>query len=297
MQPTTQNRKDISVVTGTYNRLPFLKLTINSIRDELKGQNYEIIVVDGGSTDGTPAWLAHQKDIVTIIQHNRGKWQGKEIERQSWGYFMNLAFKAAQGKYVCMLSDDCLIVRGAITNGYKLFEEKLKQNENIGAVAFYWRNWPEDKNYRVGLTLGGQMFVNHGLYLRAALESVGYIDEDTYNFYHADGDLCLKMWQQGYSCIDATDSFIEHYSHANMAVRKSNEEKQKEDWARYTKKWSGIFYNPTDDNLGGWIEKEYDDKTQTAKKFGYVSFSNYLILKKIKLIRYIKKVIRYKNTK
>ena len=49
-------------------------------------------------TDATIRWLARQKDIVSIIQHNRGKWQGKPIERRSWGYFMNQGFKCARGK-------------------------------------------------------------------------------------------------------------------------------------------------------------------------------------------------------
>ena len=54
----------ISVVLGTYNRLSFLKLTIESIRKELKEFAYEIFVVDGGSDDGTLEWLLQQKDIV-----------------------------------------------------------------------------------------------------------------------------------------------------------------------------------------------------------------------------------------
>lgn len=261
------NKPEISVVLGSYNRMAFLKLTIESIRKELDGFLQEIIVVDGGSTDGTINWLAKQKDIISIIQHNRGIWRGKQIERRSWGYFMNLGFKCAKGKYVCMLSDDCLVVPGAIRNGYDEFEEQLKKGNKIGAVAFYWRNWPEQEKYWVGLTLGKKMFVNHGMYLKSALEDVGYIDEDTYHFYHADGDLCLKMWEKGYSCIESPRSYIEHYSHANMTVRKSNLGQQQADWNAYLNKWNGIFYNTNDEYTGGWIEKEFPDSFNTSGKF------------------------------
>jgi glycosyltransferase involved in cell wall biosynthesis len=56
---------------------------------------FEIIVVDGGSEDGTLEWLIRQKDIITIVQHNRGEFNGKPVKRKSWGYFMNPCFKAA----------------------------------------------------------------------------------------------------------------------------------------------------------------------------------------------------------
>ena len=47
----------VSVVLGTYNRLSFLKATIASVRASQIDVPYEIIVVDGGSTDGTIGWL------------------------------------------------------------------------------------------------------------------------------------------------------------------------------------------------------------------------------------------------
>jgi GT2 family glycosyltransferase len=259
----------ISIVLGSYNRKEFLILTIDSIRAEVNKLNVdtEIIVVDGGSSDGSVEWLIEQKDIISIIQHNRGEWQGKKIERRSWGYFMNLAFEAAKGKYICMMSDDCLIIPDAIKNGYELFEEELKQGNKIGAIAFYFRNWPEQKEYNVGITLGDKMFVNHGMYLKSALEEVNYIDEETYFFYHGDGDLCLKMLQKGYKTIDSPNSYVEHYSHANMEVRNSNNERQKEDWKKYLNKWEGIYYDREKNNFGGWIPKKFHDSTQTYKYF------------------------------
>lgn len=261
--------KVVSVVIGSYNRLNFLKLTIDSVRRELESSQlpHEIVVVDGGSEDGSVAWLAKQKDVIAVVQHNRGQWRGKGIERRSWGYFMNLGFRIAQGRFVCMLSDDALVVPGAIAKGVRLFEQRLAAGEKLGAVAFYWRNWPEQERYLVGLTLGDRMFVNHGLYLKAALEEVGYADEETYLFYHGDGDLCLKMWQRGWSCIDAPESFVEHYYHATHEVRKSNLETQAQDFAAYLRKWQGIFYDPAQDNVGRWIEREFSDPARTAELF------------------------------
>ena len=277
----------ISIVLGTYNRLKFLKLTIKSIRKEFLFSNieYEIIVIDGGSTDGTIRWLTKQKDIITIIQHNRGKWLNKDIEFKSWGYFINLGFKISQGKYICMLSDDCLVVPGAIVNGYKLFEDKLSKEVKLGGVAFYWRNWPEYNKYWVGLALGNKIFINYGIFLKKAIEDAGFIDEENFRFYHADGDLCLKIWQKGYEIIDSPNSYIEHCSHLNLKIRKKNNEKQKKDLENYLKKWEGIFYDPIKNNTGGCIEKEYIDSKKTYKKFGIIG-------KKIIFYNYLKKLIK-----
>lgn len=240
----------VSVVLGSYNRYKYLKLTIDSVRKELKDIPYEIIVIDGGSNDGALNWLLKQKDIITIVQYNRGKWQGKKIERRSWGYFMNLGFRAAHSKYICMISDDCLVIPDAIKNGLNLFDSELKRGENVGAVAFYAREWQKESGYCVRYTIGKKLYVNHGIYLKSALDEVGYINEDDYFFYNADSDLCLKMWQKGYKIIPSKKSFIEHYPHANIKIRTNNHEKYQEDGKTFLSKWKGVYYDGTNKTKG-----------------------------------------------
>jgi GT2 family glycosyltransferase len=259
----------ISVVLGSFNRISYLRKTIQSVREELKDFAYEIIIIDGGSTDGSLKWLSEQKDILLIIQHNRGYWNGKPLVRRSWGYFMNLGFKIAQGKYICMLSDDCLVIPGAIRNGYQLFEEKLKTDEKIGAIAFYFRDWPTQEKYHICCTPANYLYVNHGLYLNQAIKEVGYIDEDNYQFYGADTDLCLRMRSIGYKIIESPYSFIEHYAHANTKVRNSNEQVMSSDLEAQHRIWHKIMM---DEQTGLWraseiIEKKYFDSTNTIEAF------------------------------
>jgi len=231
----------ISMVIGSYNRKKLLQLCIDAVRKELLNHNYEIIVVDGGSTDGTMEWLTVQKDIISIIQHNRGEWLGKKIERKPWAYFMNLGFKCASGKYICMLSDDSLIIPGAIKNGVALFDNKLSEGVKLGAVAFYFRDYPVRKNYACAVNVGN-LYVNHGLYLNEAMKEVNYCDE-SYHFYFSDTDLALKLKHAGYEIISSESSFVEHYFEATPEIRPPiNDSKKKADRMRLINKWSGVAY-------------------------------------------------------
>jgi GT2 family glycosyltransferase len=263
----SSERPDVSVVVGSYNRRRFLEPALESVRANGTSASYEMIVVDGGSTDGTLPWLIGQKDIVTIVQHNRGEFRGQPIRRRSWGYFMNLGFKAAQGKYVLMISDDCLLVPGAIDAGLRRFESLLDEGRKVGGGAFYFRNWPNESDYYVQRTFGGKMMVNHGLYLREAMEAVGFVDEERYLFYKADGDLCLKMWEAGYEVVDAPGAYVEHYEGANPEVRLSNREVMVRDRAAYRERWDGVFWNPDGPDLRDRVEVAYDDPHRTASRF------------------------------
>jgi len=246
----------VSVVLGTYNRLPFLKATVASVRSSQIDVPYEIIVVDGGSNDGTIEWLTKQRDIISIVQHNREMSEGKSRRKRSWGYFMNLGFKCAEGRYVCMISDDSVVHPDTLANGLRHFERELAGGRRVGGVAFYWRSWPEEHVYRLGFTLGGRVMVNHGLFLREALEDVGWIDHENYDFYWADSDLALKIWYAGYEIEGCETAFLEHFEHVDSKIREQNLARLNVDWVAYVTRWTGIYYDPAQPIPGGWIHLE-----------------------------------------
>lgn len=262
-----QTEPIISIVLGSYNRKSFLKKTIKTIRENGVHVPYEIVVIDGGSSDGSIKYLSSQKDIITIIQHNNGYWKGQKIDKRSWGYYMNIAFRACHGKYIVMISDDCLLIPDSIMNAFNLFEKELIAGNKVGGIAFYWRNLPYEKMYYVRQTLGHKLSINHGMYLKSALDDVGYCEENKYPFYYGDGDLSLKLWRSGYSIIDCKNAFVEHFHFATMFIRKRNSEQKKAHKKIFMDSWKDIYYNENIDNQSGKIFLNYSDPYHTSKHF------------------------------
>lgn len=84
-----------SVVVPTYNRAGFIAQTLNSVLHQ-EFTDYELIVVDDGSCDGTAEVLKDYCDsILYIRQHNQGP-----------GAARNLGIKQSRGEYVAFLDSD-----------------------------------------------------------------------------------------------------------------------------------------------------------------------------------------------
>jgi glycosyltransferase involved in cell wall biosynthesis len=87
-----------SVIIPTYNRVNILSRSINSvIRQTYK--NFELIIVDNGSTDNTQQWMdsTYQDDRLTYhYQEGSGSPAGPR----------NTGISLAKGKWVCLLDSD-----------------------------------------------------------------------------------------------------------------------------------------------------------------------------------------------
>lgn len=209
------NKYDISVVMGSKNRKNLIKATIESIRNNGFNGTIEIIVIDGGSTDGTCAWLAKQKDVFTIIQPNYSIIDKNGVKKRahSWGEFMNIGFKCAHSDFICMVSDDLILAKGCLQKGVNKLKEHIAKGEKIGGGAFYFREWPRHDYYRVIKLANENIHINHGIYYRPAMKDVGWLDEKNFNFYCADGDFTMRLNNAGWKTIDLHECFAAHLVH------------------------------------------------------------------------------------
>ncbi len=88
---------EFSVIIPTYNRLSQLKLAIHSIFKQ-DFDDYEVIVVDDGCTDGTEQYLRSlaTPKLKFISQNNKGPAAAR-----------NAGIRLAKGKYIVFTDDDC----------------------------------------------------------------------------------------------------------------------------------------------------------------------------------------------
>ena len=121
------NKNRITVFTPTYNRANLLPRVYESLLKQTN-QNFEWVVVDDGSTDGTSAFinqciLEHKIDITYYLQVNQGK-----------HYAINKGLSFAKGILFFIVDSDDFLPADAlelVINQY----EKIKEDTSIAAVA------------------------------------------------------------------------------------------------------------------------------------------------------------------
>jgi glycosyltransferase involved in cell wall biosynthesis len=85
-----------TIIIPTYNRKSFLKKAVDSVLNQTF-PDFELIIVDDGSTDGTKEMISDYKDIRIkyLYQENKGPSSAR-----------NKAINQSKGKYICPLDSD-----------------------------------------------------------------------------------------------------------------------------------------------------------------------------------------------
>lgn len=116
---TSHNPRFISVIIPTYNRVQLLRETVESVRNQTF-RDFEIIVVNDGSTDGTSEWLRAQRDLRVVEQENSGIAASR-----------NRGAAMAEGNWLAFLDHDDLWAREKLA----VQAEFVRDNPEVGLVA------------------------------------------------------------------------------------------------------------------------------------------------------------------
>jgi glycosyltransferase involved in cell wall biosynthesis len=183
---------EISIVTGTYNRLVYLQKMVESARRSVgRGIPYEIIIVDGGSTDGTPVWCKSQSDIVFIQQ---GKLLGAVKA-------FNAGFAEARGRYVVIGNDDIEFIDESIQTVYAYLED----HKDVGIGCFYQDRGGKDFHIELlAATQNGKyVSVPYGQVCMVPKwlgDKVGWWGDYT-KTYAGDNELSCNVYELGYKVV------------------------------------------------------------------------------------------------
>jgi GT2 family glycosyltransferase len=190
------------------NGLTYLEVILPSLREQTF-KDFDVTVVDNGSTDGSAEYLAREWPEVRVIELGRNT---------GFPAAVNRGIEAGDGKYVALLNNDIALS----ADWMERLVEELDRDPELGFVTgkilrFAERDVIEQAGHDF-YTCG--LFAPRGLdqsdrgqyddpaptaivsgaaavYRRAAIDRAGGFDED-YFLYCEDADLCLRMLLAGY---------------------------------------------------------------------------------------------------
>jgi GT2 family glycosyltransferase len=225
----TKNKKMISVCIPTYNRLPLLKRCLDSFSQGFGNYDYEIIIADGGSTDGTLEFLSELENIKLI-----------KMEKLTGATkAFNACFKAAKGEYIIIGSDDIIYIPEVCVKACKLMDK----NKQIGMVS------PKvmlEEGRLPSLSIIVKQYwtllVLTFIIRKSVLEEMGYFDERYYSYF-IDTDTSISVLYLGYTVVITREIGMYHKhpvsSRINEAYQK-NRKLREEDMMSGYKKWDDL---------------------------------------------------------
>ena len=246
----------VSIVVACYNGARTLKTCLDSL-SKLNYPNYEVILVDDGSTDTTPQIASLYKNIRALRQSNLGL----SVAR-------NTGISAAEGDIVAFTDSDCRADEDWL---YYLIGDLLKGNlTGIGGHNFLP---PEDSPTAAAVLVspGGPAHVmltdrlaehipgcNMAFYKWSLLEIGGF--DPIYRKAGDDVDVCWRLQQRGYRIGFSSAGFVWHYRRSTVKEYLKQQQGYGEAEALLVRRHPEYF-----NSFGGSV---WRGRIYTAAKFG-----------------------------
>lgn len=237
-----------SIIIPVFNKLELTSQCLTTLASLTTMPEYEVIVVDNDSTDGTAEFLAALGGDVQVIRNQ---------ENRGFAVACNQGAKAARGEFLLFLNNDTIPTEGwlnalvdeverhpdvAVVGSKLLYEDGTIQHAGVafsrtmfGPYHIY-QKLPADapmvnRRREFQCVTAACMLVR-----REVFEQVGQFDEGFKNGFE-DVDLCLKIRDLGWQIIYRPDSVVYHLESqtpGRKAHEKDNARRLRERWGH---KW------------------------------------------------------------
>ncbi|MEI2417576.1 glycosyltransferase [Orrella sp. JC864] len=227
----------VSIIIPTRNQFQLLLRCVETLLEKTAYKNYEVLIVDNGSTDADAcAWLDGIESMnspqLRVLRYP---------QPFNYSAMNNLAARHARGEYLVLLNNDTAMLRedwlDAMLNHAQRPEVGI-----VGAKLLY----PDGRVQHAGVVLGlrgpadhpfigesadapGYMYrlqvdQNYSavtaacLMIRASVYAeIGGLDEDAFKVSYNDVDLCLKARQAGYLVVWTPHAVVMHVGSVSQA--------------------------------------------------------------------------------
>ncbi|MEZ5355001.1 MAG: glycosyltransferase [Bryobacteraceae bacterium] len=250
----------VSILVVTYNSEEFLDPFLDSIERNTTYPNYEVVLVDNNSTDGSARLLRQRASADTRLRVFDLK------ENLGFAGGNNLAAREARGEWLLILNPDTIVTPGWIGRLMAPFRAQNPSAGPIGMTApvtnFSGNETKIDYSYgdlagmeAFALTLardkrGETMPLDCvpllcSLFPRKLWDEVGELDERYTVGMFEDDDFCLRVRRAGYGIVTAEDCFLHHFGNGSFKKLDPAESLRifNQNRARFESKW-GVEWQP-----------------------------------------------------
>ena len=203
----------VSILITSYNRINDLKETLKKTK-LIKYNNYETVIIDNGSTDGTGEYLKNIKNEnykIFIISKNKGP-----------AYAHDLGMKKCEGDYIITIDDDCFLQPDVVRHTVEIFNK----NNTLSAIGYGFMNpnvffsnekffqdyfnIDEVKNINLNKCNEPIIATSGAAFRKSSLKKINYYD---LNWFHCeDWELSLKLIANGFSTMKISSLVAFHKS-------------------------------------------------------------------------------------
>jgi GT2 family glycosyltransferase len=212
---------DLSIIIVSFNTRDLLRECLQTLAQHANGINYEIIVIDNASRDGSAEMVAQEFPAIKLI---------RSPTNLGFAAANNLGFYQALGRYVVLLNSDAFLTEHALQQALsymqqhpevglagarligkkgewqpsaRMFPNLLRHFLTLSGLAAKYpksrffgqtdRTWASsDEIAAVDWVPGAFSIIRHDV-----LKRVNYFDEDFF-LYYEEVDLCRRIQKAGY---------------------------------------------------------------------------------------------------